>query len=535
MMAPLLEVDDLHVDFTTEERVVHAVRGVSFTIAHGQTVALVGESGSGKSVTALSVLKLLSYPPASHPKGSIRFKGEDLVGAPEEAIRRVRGNGISMIFQEPMSSLNPLHTVERQVSEALIVHRGMSRSGARDRTIELLTEVGIQNPESRLDDFPHQLSGGQRQRVMVAMALANEPDLLIADEPTTALDVTVQAQVLDLLQSLQKKRGLAILFITHDLGIVRRMAETVHVMTEGRIVESGPTETIFAAPQHPYTQKLLAAEPGGEPLPAGPQSEPIVVVDRLKVWFPIKRGLLRRVVGHIRAVDDVSLSIRRGETLGVVGESGSGKTTLGRAVLRLVRSEGRIAYLGQPIDALSGGQLRPLRKNLQMVFQDPYGSLSPRMSVAEIVAEGLGVHEPSLTPAERDARVVRALGEVGLEPADRHRYPHEFSGGQRQRIAIARAMVLEPRFVVLDEPTSALDVSVQAQVVDLLRELQRRHGLTYMFISHDLRVVRALANHVLVMRDGKVVEHGAARQIFTAPQSDYTRSLLAAAFTTDLT
>ncbi|MBN9317372.1 MAG: ABC transporter ATP-binding protein [Devosia sp.] len=534
-MSPLLEVEDLHVDFTTEERVVHAVRGVSFTIAPGQTVALVGESGSGKSVTALSVLRLLAYPPASHPNGSIRFKGEDLLGASEEAIRKVRGNGISMIFQEPMSSLNPLHTVERQVSEALIVHRGMSRTAAKARTIELLTEVGIQNPQSRLDDFPHQLSGGQRQRVMIAMALANEPDLLIADEPTTALDVTVQAQVLDLLQSLQKKRGLAILFITHHLGIVRKMAETVHVMTEGKIVESGPTETIFTAAQHAYTRKLLAAEPRGEPLPAVAAAEPVMVAEHLRVWFPIRRGLFRRTVGHIKAVDDVDLTIRRGETLGVVGESGSGKTTLGRAVLRLVRSEGRIAYLGQPIDGLPAGRIRPLRKNLQMVFQDPYGSLSPRMSVADIVAEGLGVHEPALTPAERDARVVQALREVGLEPADRHRYPHEFSGGQRQRVAIARAMVLEPKFVVLDEPTSALDVSVQAQVVDLLRELQRRHGLTYMFISHDLRVVRALANHVLVMRDGKVVEHGTARDIFAAPQSDYTRALLAAAFTTDLT
>ena len=530
MSEPLLSVEDLKVDFTTEDRVVHAVRGVSFTIEAGQTVALVGESGSGKSVTALSVLRLLSYPPASHPGGRILFKGVDLLHAPDRELRAVRGNGISMIFQEPMSSLNPLHTVERQISEALIVHRGMSRTAARARTVELLTEVGIQNPESRLADYPHQLSGGQRQRVMIAMALANEPDLLIADEPTTALDVTVQAQVLDLLQALQKKRGLAILFITHDLTIVRRMAETVHVMTEGRIVESGPTETIFTAPQHPYTQKLLAAEPRGEPLPPGPAAEPMVSTDNLRVWFPIKRGLLRRTVGHIKAVDDVALSIPRGETLGVVGESGSGKTTLGRAVLRLVRSEGRIAYLGQTISELSAARLRPLRKDLQMVFQDPYGSLSPRMSVAEIIAEGLGVHAPKLTAAERDARVVRALTEVGLEPADRHRYPHEFSGGQRQRIAIARAMVLEPNFVVLDEPTSALDVSVQAQVVDLLRELQRRHGLTYMFISHDLRVVRALANHIMVMRDGKVVEHGPAQQVFASPQSDYTRALLVAAF-----
>ena len=530
MSETLLSVEDLHVDFATEDRVVHAVRGVSFDIARGQTVALVGESGSGKSVTALSVLRLLSYPPASRPRGRVLFKGTELLRATEETIRAVRGNDISMIFQEPMSSLNPLHTVERQVSEALIVHRGMTRAAAKARTIELLNEVGIQNPETRLDDFPHQLSGGQRQRVMIAMALANEPDLLIADEPTTALDVTVQAQVLDLLQSLQKKRGLAILFITHDLGIVRKMAETVHVMTEGLIVESGPTETIFTAPQHPYTKKLLAAEPRGEPLPSGPDADPIASAENVRVWFPIKRGLLRRTVGHIRAVDDVSFAIRRGETLGVVGESGSGKTTLGRAVLRLIRSEGRIVYLGQAINGLPARRLRPMRKNLQMVFQDPYGSLSPRMSVAEIIAEGLGVHEPKLTASERDDRVVTALREVGLDPADRHRYPHEFSGGQRQRIAIARVMVLQPKFVVLDEPTSALDVSVQAQVVDLLRELQQRHGLTYMFISHDLRVIRALANHVLVMRDGKVVEQGPARDVFTTPQSDYTRALLAAAF-----
>jgi len=533
MSQPLLQVENLHVDFATEARVVNAVRGVSFSINPGQTVALVGESGSGKSVTALSVLRLLPFPAASIPQGRVLFKGQDLVGASDDSIRKVRGNGISMIFQEPMSSLNPLHTVQRQISEALIVHRGMSRAAARTRTLELLTEVGIQRPETRLDDFPHQLSGGQRQRVMIAMALANEPDLLIADEPTTALDVTVQAQVLDLLQSLQKSRGLAILFITHDLGIVRKMADRVHVMTEGQVVETGSPETIFTAPQHPYTKKLLAAEPRGEPLPPGPDAEPVVITEGLRVWFPVKRGLFRRTVGHIKAVDDVALTIRRGETLGVVGESGSGKTTLGRAVLRLIRSEGRIAYLGQSLDKLSTRQLRPLRKNLQMVFQDPYGSLSPRMSVAEIIAEGLGVHNRQLTAAERDARVVTALTEVGLQPADRHRYPHEFSGGQRQRIAIARAMVLEPKFVVLDEPTSALDVSVQAQVVDLLRELQRRHGLTYLFISHDLRVIRALANHVMVMRDGKVVEHGPARELFAAPQSDYTRALLAAAFTAE--
>ncbi len=530
MTEPLLRVENLQIDFQSDDRVIHAVQGVSFDIGAGQTVALVGESGSGKSVTALSVLKLLPYPAASYPGGRILFKGVDLLGADVEAIRSVRGNAISMIFQEPMSSLNPLHTVEKQVSEALIIHRGLTKTAARLRTIELLDEVGIPDPASRLDDFPHQLSGGQRQRVMIAMALANEPELLIADEPTTAIDVTVQAQILALLRSLQAKRGMAILFITHDLGIVRKMAAITHVMTEGRIVEHGPTEELFANPQHAYTQKLLAAEPKGEPPATDPGAEPIVVAEKLRVWFPIKRGLLKRTIGHNKAVDDIDIVIRRGETLGVVGESGSGKTTLGRALLRLVASEGRIAYVGQRIDTLSWAGMRPLRKDMQIVFQDPYGALSPRMSIAEIIEEGLGVHMPTLTAEERDARVVRALGEVGLDAADRHRYPHEFSGGQRQRVAIARAMVLEPKFVVLDEPTSALDVSVQAQVVDLLRDLQRRHGLTYLFISHDLRVVRALANEVMVMQGGKVVEHGPAREIFAAPRTAYTKALMAAAF-----
>ncbi len=529
MSGPLLQVDDLHVDFETEHGLVPAVRGVSFDIQPGQTVALVGESGSGKSVTALSVLRLLPYPAASHPKGRILFNGQDLLHAEDKALRTVRGNDISMIFQEPMSSLNPLHTVERQVSEALILHRGMRKNAARTRTIELLSEVGIPDPASRLDDFPHQLSGGQRQRVMIAMALANEPQLLIADEPTTALDVTIQAQILELLMALQKKRGMAILFITHDLRIVRRMAEVTHVMTEGKIVESGATEALFDNPQHPYTQKLLAAEPKGD-APKSSDAETIVAAEKLRVWFPIKRGFFRRTIGHIKAVDDVDIAIRRGETLGVVGESGSGKTTLGRALLRLVGSEGRIVYLGKDIEHLSWGAMRPLRKDMQIVFQDPFGSLSPRMSVTEIIAEGLAVHAPQLSATERDARVVRALTEVGLDPEARFRYPHEFSGGQRQRIAIARAMVLEPKFVVLDEPTSALDMSVQAQVVDLLRDLQRRHGLTYLFISHDLRVVRALANQLMVMRNGKVVEHGPAAEIFAAPKSDYTKALMAAAF-----
>ena len=529
MTEPLLRVENLQIDFHTEASLVHAVRGVSFEIMPGQTVALVGESGSGKSVTALSVLKLLPAV-ASYPSGSIWFKGQDLLAASDQQIRAVRGNAISMIFQEPMSSLNPLHTVGRQVSEALILHRGLSRPVARLRAIELLAEVGIPDPQSRLDDYPHLLSGGQRQRVMIAMALANEPELLIADEPTTAIDVTVQAQILALLRELQAKRGMAILFITHDLGIVRRMAAVTHVMTQGEIVEHGPTAEIFAHPRHPYTQKLLAAEPKGDPPTTDPTAAPVVVAEHLKVWFPIKRGLFRRTVGHIKAVDDIDVTIRRGETLGVVGESGSGKSTLGRALLRLIGSEGRIAYLGHSIDKLSWGGMRPLRKDMQIVFLDPYGSLSPRMSVAEIIAEGLAVHMPTLTPTERDDRVVRALREVGLEPDDRNRYPHEFSGGQRQRVAIARAMVLEPKFLVLDEPTSALDVSVQAQVVDLLRALQKKHELTYLFISHDLRVVRALANEVMVMQGGKVVEYGPARDIFAAPRTAYTRALMAAAF-----
>ena len=528
--ATLLEVENLHVDFKVDERIVHAVRGVSFTIAPGQTVALVGESGSGKSVTALSILKLLPANAASHPKGRILFRGDDLLAADDGAIRAVRGNAISMIFQEPMTSLNPLHTVERQISESLQLHRGLSKTAARARVLELLSEVGISNPLSRLDDFPHQLSGGQRQRVMIAMALANEPQLLIADEPTTALDVTVQAQILDLLKSLQQKRGMAILFITHDLAIVRKMADKVHVMTEGLVVEHGPTEQIFASPQHAYTRRLLAAEPKGLPPEADATGPVVMEAHNLRVWFPIKRGLLRRVVGHTKAVDDVDFTIRQGETLGVVGESGSGKTTLGRAVLRLISSEGRIAYLGKPIEGLSSGAMRPLRKDMQIVFQDPYGSLSPRMTIAEIIAEGVAVHMPQLTAAERDARVVRALLEVGLDPEARFRYPHEYSGGQRQRVAIARAMTLEPKFVVLDEPTSALDVSVQAQVVDLLRDLQHRHRLTYLFISHDLRVVRALASQILVMKDGKVVESGPAAQILNAPRSEYTRTLMAAAF-----
>ena len=526
----LLSIKDLDVDFRQADFVTHAVKGVSFDIAKGETVALVGESGSGKSVTALSILKLLPYPAASHPSGSVHFKGENLLEAKERALRAVRGNDISMIFQEPMTSLNPLHSVERQVSEILKLHRGMSERAARERVLELLHQVGIRDPETRLASYPHQLSGGQRQRVMIAMALANEPDLLIADEPTTALDVTVQAQILKLLKELQAKRGMALLFITHDLGIVRKTADRVCVMTGGEIVEQGPVEEVFDNPQHAYTRHLLSAEPKGEP-PKRDTARPIVVqADDLKVWFPVKRGFLRRTVSHIKAVDGIDVAVREGQTLGVVGESGSGKTTLGLAILRMISSKGRIAFFGKDIQEKSWRDMRPLRRDMQVVFQDPFGSLSPRMSIAEIVAEGLSIHMPHLSAQERDRKVAAALDEVGIDPATMHRYPHEFSGGQRQRISVARAMVLEPKFVMLDEPTSALDMSVQAQVVDLLRDLQKKHDLAYLFISHDLKVVRALANDVIVMRQGKVVEAGTSEKIFDAPETDYTKALMAAAF-----
>ena len=526
----LLEVADLSVGFRQGSRDTLAVDRVSFEIKKGETVALVGESGSGKSVTALSVLKLLPYPSAHHPSGSIRFKGQELLNLPEDKIRHVRGNDITIIFQEPMTSLNPLHTIEKQIGEILLLHRGLTGEAARARTLELLTQVGIPEAETRLGSYPHQLSGGQRQRVMIAMALANEPDLLIADEPTTALDVTVQAQILSLLKELQKRLGMAMLFITHDLGIVRRLADTVCVMKEGKIVERGPVEQVFSAPEHPYTRALLAAEPKPDPAPINADAPVVVETRDLKVWFPIKRGVMRRVVGHIKAVDGVSIGVRQGETLGIVGESGSGKTTLGLAILRLVSSEGPIVFLGSTIAGLTFRQMRPFRLHMQIVFQDPYGSLSPRMSVSDIIEEGLWVHHPKLTRAQREERVVQALRDVGLDPETRFRYPHEFSGGQRQRIAVARAIVLEPTFVVLDEPTSALDMLIQAQIVELLRALQKRRNLTYIFISHDLRVVAALASRLVVMRHGKVVEEGPAAELFARPTSDYTRALLAAAF-----
>jgi microcin C transport system ATP-binding protein len=530
LTAPLLSVRDLSVAFAQGGNVSTAVDHISFDIGKGETVALVGESGSGKSVSALSVLKLLPYPAASHPSGQILFEGQDLLKANEKQLRQVRGNKITMIFQEPMTSLNPLHTISQQVTEILKLHRGMGEKAGRARTLELFKEVGIRDPEKRLDAYPHQLSGGQRQRVMIAMALANEPELLIADEPTTALDVTVQAQILELLAGLKRKIGMSMLFITHDLGIVRKIADRVCVMTKGKIVETGPTQEIFSNPQHAYTKKLLAAEPKGKPPAADDSAATVMKGDDIKVWFPIREGFFRRTVGHVKAVDGIDVTVRAGQTLGVVGESGSGKTTLGLALARMISSEGDIHFNGKDIAKLSFDGMRPLRKELQIVFQDPFGSLSPRMSVSEIIEEGLRIHEPQLSADQRDQRVVDVLKEVGLDPDTRFRYPHEFSGGQRQRVAIARAMVLNPRFVMLDEPTSALDMSVQAQVVDLLRSLQEKHNLAYLFISHDLKVVRALANDVIVMRNGKIVEYGPAKQIFENPRDDYTRALISAAF-----
>ncbi|TGV11805.1 ABC transporter ATP-binding protein [Mesorhizobium sp. M8A.F.Ca.ET.173.01.1.1] len=528
--APLLSVQDLSVAFSQGGGQSVAVDHISFDIARGETVALVGESGSGKSVSALSVLKLLPYPSASHPSGKILFQGADLLAMSEKQLRQVRGNKITMIFQEPMTSLNPLHTIEHQIVEILKLHQGMGDRPAKARTLALLNEVGIRDPQKRLDAYPHQLSGGQRQRVMIAMALANEPELLIADEPTTALDVTVQAQILELLAGLKSRKSMSMLFITHDLGIVRKIADRVCVMTKGKIVETGPTKDIFANPQHPYTRHLLAAEPKGKPPAANADAKPVMTGKDIKVWFPIKQGFFRRTVDHVKAVDGIDVTVRAGQTLGVVGESGSGKTTLGLALARMISSTGTIQFNGRDINQLTFNAMRPLRRELQIVFQDPFGSLSPRMSIAEIIEEGLKIHEPKLSPDERDDKVAAVLNEVGLDPATRNRYPHEFSGGQRQRVAIARAMVLNPRFVMLDEPTSALDMSVQAQVVDLLRNLQAKHDLAYLFISHDLKVIRALANDVIVMRNGQIVEAGPSEQIFGNPQTDYTRALISAAF-----
>ena len=527
----ILEVKDLSVAFGTTLAVDH----ISFAVKKGETFALVGESGSGKSVTALSVLQLLPYPLASHPSGSIKFQGKEMIGAPGEILRNVRGDKVSMIFQEPMTSLNPLHRVERQITEAMLLHRNVSRDQARARALELLRLVGINNPEQRLRAFPHEMSGGQRQRVMIAMALANDPDLLIADEPTTALDVTVQAQILKLLRELQARLGMAILLITHDLGIVKKFADRVAVMQKGKIVEQKTPAELFAEPEHPYTRMLLAAQPKGRAVATHQDAKPLASVKNLKVWFPIKAGVFRRVVDHVRALEGVTLEIREGETVGVVGESGSGKTTLGLALLRLIDSDGEIVFEGKRIDDFDRGDMRPLREDMQIVFQDPYGSLSPRLSIGEIVAEGLEVHGLATEPGAREQAVIDALTEVGLDPETRHRYPHEFSGGQRQRISIARALILKPKLIVLDEPTSALDMSVQAQIVDLLRDLQQKHNLAYLFISHDLRVIRAMADRVIVLKDGHMVEEGPVERIFEQPREAYTQALLRAALNIETT
>lgn len=526
----LLSIRNLSVNFDVPGAPVRAVHNISFDIARGETLALVGESGSGKSVTALSVMQLLPYPKASHPTGSIKFRGAELVGAPQVELQSIRGDRVGMIFQEPITSLNPVHTIEKQVREVLLLHKGLSIAAARARVLELLDLVGIRDAEQRLTAYPHELSGGQRQRVMIAMALANEPDLLIADEPTTALDVTIQAQILRLLAKLQSDFGMAMLFITHDLGIVSKLANRVCIMKDGEIVEEGQTSAVFSSPSHEYTKRLVEAEPSG--IKSQISGEPNIVLsgEDVRVWFPIKKGLLRRTVDHIKAVDGISFAVRQGETVGVVGESGSGKTTLGMALLRLERSKGNIYFKGRNIQNLSSSEMQPLRRELQVVFQDPFGSLSPRMSVGQIIEEGLKVHGLGETQSNRDKMVVEVLEEVELNPASRHRYPHEFSGGQRQRIAIARAIVLKPKFIVLDEPTSALDRSVQAQIVDLLRRIQLEHDLAYMFISHDLRVVKALSDYVFVLRAGTVMEQAPTAQLFDNPEHPYTRALMAAAF-----
>jgi len=531
MADPLIRVSDLSVSFGRGDAEVRAVRNVSFVIARGETLALVGESGSGKSVSALSMMQLLPYPAAHHPTGSITLNNEELVGAPDTKMQKIRGDRVAIVFQEPLTSLNPLHTIEKQVGEILFVHKKLDKDVARTRIIDLLTEVGLPNVEERLSAYPHQLSGGQRQRVMIAMALANDPDLLIADEPTTALDVTIQAQILELLRDIQKNRGMSVLLITHDLGIVRKVAHRVCVMKDGEIVETAETTKLFDTPQHAYTRHLLAAEPKGHPVPENDDARPVMQADNLRVWFPIKKGVLRRTVGHIKAVDGVNITIREGHTVGVVGESGSGKTTLAMGLLRLEKSEGPITFYDQRIDSFDFNEMRPLRREMQVVFQDPFSSLSPRMSVGQIIEEGLRLHGlASETYDERRDVISEALKEVDMPADAQDRYPHEFSGGQRQRIAIARAMVLKPKFLVLDEPTSALDMSVQSQIVDLLRDLQDQHGLAYLFISHDLKVVRALADELIVMRSGIVVEQGTAAQIFESPAEEYTKALMAAAF-----
>ena len=521
----LVEVQNLSVAFGPKR----VVDGVSFTLDRGETLALVGESGSGKSLTALSLLQLLPVG-GTNPTGLVLLDGQDILGAEPAILHRVRGDLAGIVFQEPMTSLNPLHRIGLQVAEAITLHHRLSADQVRMRVIKALTQAGFPDAESRLEAYPHQLSGGQRQRVMIAMALANDPALLIADEPTTALDVTIQAQILRLLLEMKRERGLALLLITHDLALVRRFADRIAVMKDGAIVEAGSVAEVFASPVHPYTRMLLASVPKGAPAPVADDAATVVTANDMKVYFPIRRGLMRRVVGNVRAVDGVSFAVHEGETVGLVGESGSGKTTLALATLRLEHATGRVAYLGKDLSALPSRAMRQLRARMQIVFQDPYSSLSPRLPVGDIVAEGLAIHEPALTRAEQMVRVQMALQEVGLSADSVDRYPHEFSGGQRQRIAIARAMILKPRFVVLDEPTSALDMSVQAQIVDLLRDLQQHHGLAYLFISHDLKVVKALAHRVIVLRGGRVVEEGDAASIFVTPKEEYTKALMAAAF-----
>lgn len=523
-MTRLLDIQNLHVQFAGAA--VPAVSGLNLQIKAGETLALVGESGSGKSVSALAALGLL--PKSARVSGAISLAGVDMMSAPEALLREVRGAKAAIIFQEPMTALNPLHTVERQVGETLQQKYRLSGPALRARILELLSEVGIDQPETRLASFPHQLSGGQRQRVMIAAALAGDPDLLIADEPTTAIDVTLQVQILGLLKNLQAKRDMGLLLITHDLNVVRRMADRVIVMQRGQAVEDGTAAQVLSNPQHPYTQGLIAAEPSGAPAPLPAAAPKVLDARDVKVWFPIKQGVFRRTVGYVKGVDGVSLSLKAGETLGIVGESGSGKSTLGYAMIGLLEAQGDISIAGIDLKRLSGRALRPHRRHFQIVFQDPFGALNPRLAVGDLIGEGLDLHRIAPDPADREARIVAAMREVGLDPEMRHRYPHEFSGGQRQRIAIARALILSPQVIVLDEPTSALDRSVQAQVIDLLRDLQAKHGLAYVFISHDLAVVRAMSHRILVMRHGRIVEEGSAEAIFTAPQADYTRLLLEA-------
>ncbi len=530
MTDKILEIKNLHVEFKTPSGLFHAVKGVSLDIERGETVALVGESGSGKSVSALSIMKLLPYPAAYHREGSsILFEGEELINKGETYMRAIRGQQIGMIFQEPQSALNPLHTIDKQIGEVLRIHQGMNKDAANRRILELLDMVGLPKIKDRLKAYPHELSGGQKQRVMIAMALANNPELLIADEPTTALDVTVQAQILDLLEDLKRQLNMSLLLITHDLSVVEKMADKVCVMRHGELLETNNAKDLFEKPSHDYTKMLLSTRPHGTVKPINNNAKTLVSGDDIKVHFPNKKNFFGKVISHVKAVDGIDINIKRGQTLGVVGESGSGKTTLGLAVIKLLASTGEINFDGREISELGRGDMRPLRSRMQIVFQDPYASLSPRMSVAQIIGEGLKLHRPELSRAELEALVIKALEDVHMNPETRHRYPHEFSGGQRQRIAIARAIVLAPEFIILDEPTSALDVSVQSEIVDLLRELQEKHELSYMFISHDLRVVRAMSHNVLVMKDGAIVEQGSAEEIFNAPKEKYTKTLLNAA------